>query len=148
MKKYYYSYSEFIVDISNLSNQIKEYKPDAILAVARGGLTISHFLAQALNIRRVLTLNSIHYDNDKKLDSLEIFNIPSLSSYKKVVIVDDIIDSGETLKEILLLLQNRYQHCEFKLATIFYKSTAVIKADYSVKEAFDWIDFFWEVDVV
>jgi len=148
LKKYYYSYSEFIVDISNLSNQIKEYKPDAILAVARGGLTIGHFLAQALNIRRVLTLNSIHYDNDKKLDSLEIFNIPSLSSYKKVVIVDDIIDSGETLKEILLLLQNRYHNCEFKIATIFYKSTAVIKADYSVKEAFDWIDFFWEVDVV
>lgn len=146
MEKYYYSYEEFLGDAVALANKVKEFKPDTLLAVARGGLTLGHFMAQAMDTRRLFALNSIHYNKERKLDSLEIFNIPDLSSAKRVVVVDDIVDSGETLKGVLELLKKEYPNCEFKLATIFYKPTAIIEADYKIKEAHEWVDFFWEVD--
>ena len=146
MEKYYYSYEEFAQDAKELSTQLKAYEPDTLLAVARGGLTLGHFIAQALDTRRLFALNSIHYEKDKVLDTIEIFNIPDLSDAKKVVVIDDIVDSGVTLKEVLQRLEQMYPHCEFKLATIFYKPTAVIQADFKIKEAKQWIDFFWEVD--
>jgi xanthine phosphoribosyltransferase len=147
LEKYYYGYDEFLRDTLNLAKQLKEYQPDTLLAVARGGVTLGHFLASALDTRRLFTINSIHYEETKKLDTFDIFNIPDLSDAKKVVLIDDIVDSGETMQEIINLLEQKYPNCEFKVATIFYKPTAVIEADFKVKEAKAWIDFFWEIDV-
>mgnify|MGYP003605439883 FL=1 len=104
-------------------------------------------MAQAFNIRDLYTLNSIHYDGEKKLDSFDVFNIPDLSWANRVLIIDDIVDSGETMKEILFILKDKFPNIEFKIATLFYKNTALIKPDFSVREANEWIDFFWEVDV-
>ena len=146
MEKYYYGYEEFAQDVKELAEQLKAYEPDTLLAVARGGLTLGHFIAQALNSRRLFALNSIHYEKDKVLDTIDIFNIPDLSDAKKVVVIDDIVDSGVTLKEVLKRLKSLYPNCEFKLATIFYKPTAAVQADFKVKEATQWIDFFWEID--
>ena len=148
MQKYYYSYEEFLKDSITLTKRVKEFNPDTLLAVARGGVTLGHFMAQILDNRRLFCLNSILYEKEHKLDSIEIFNIPNLKDAKKVLIIDDIIDSGQTLKEITNILKEQYPHCEFKLATIFYKSTAKIKADFALKEAKEWIDFFWEADPI
>lgn len=52
------------------------------------------------------------------------------------------------MKSIIAKLQNVYPHCEFKIATLFYKKTALIQPDFTVKEAKDWIEFFWEVDLL
>ncbi len=148
MNKYYYSYKEFITDIRSLIKNIKKYNPDTLLAISRGGLTLAHFIAQGLNNRRLFSLNSIHYEGSKKLQDIKIFNIPNLDKAKKVLIIDDIIDSGETMDSIIKKLSILYPHCEFKVATIFYKKDAIFKAHFSLKEAKDWIDFFWEVDIL
>ena len=96
----YYSYDEFKVDVNKLAKEIKPYKPDVILAVARGGMTLGHFPSEALEMRDLYSINSIHYEETRKLDTINIFNIPDLSRAKRVVLVDDIIDSGETMIEI------------------------------------------------
>ena len=62
-----------------------------------------------------INLNSIHYEGQKKLDTFNIFNIPDLSNAKKVLIIDDIIDSGETMQEILIILNDKYPNIEFKI---------------------------------
>ena len=147
MIKKYYSYNECVNDCKILLPQLKEYNPDALVAIARGGLTIGHLLAQGLNTNNLFTINSVHYNNMEKLNSFKITNIPNLQNFKKVILTDDIIDSGETMSEILKLLKLKYPHCEFKITTLFYKTTAIIKADFTVKEAKYWIDFFWEVDL-
>lgn len=147
LKKFYYSYELFKEDTQVLFNKCRDFQPEILLAVARGGLTLSHLLSQAMNIRSLYTLNSIHYEGESKLDTFNIFNIPDLSSAKKVLIIDDIVDSGETMNEILKILKHKFPRVEFRLATLFYKETALIKPDYSVREANGWIDFFWEVDV-
>ncbi|PLY11035.1 MAG: nicotinate phosphoribosyltransferase [Arcobacter sp.] len=146
-EKYYYGYDEFKNDTQVLVDKCRDYEPDILLGVARGGLTLSHLMGQALNMRNVFTINSIHYEGELKLDTFNIFNIPDLSHAKRVLVIDDIVDSGETMREILKLLNKKFPNTEFKLATIFYKPTACIKADYSVKIADKWIEFFWEVDI-
>lgn len=147
MEKYYYAYDEFRKDTQKLVNKCREYEPDILLAVARGGLTLAHLMAQALDMRNLYSLNSIHYEGELKLDTFNIFNIPDVSHAKRVLIIDDIVDSGETMEEILRVLHEKFPGVEFKLATLFYKKTAVLQPDFSVREANEWIDFFWEVDV-
>lgn len=144
MHKIFYSYSEFLKDSQDLANQIKDYKPDAIVAVARGGLTLGHFLASFLNIRNLYCINSIHYNDTQKLDTFEVFNIPDLSKSKKVVIVDDIVDSGETFAKLKEILSLKFADCEFRFASIFYKPESLILPEFKVKIADSWIDFFWE----
>lgn len=147
MEKLYYSYDLFKNDTQILVDKCRKFEPEILLAIARGGITLSHLMAQALDIRNLFTLNSIHYEKEQKLDTFNIFNIPDLSNAKKVLIIDDIIDSGETMKEILFILNEKFPKVEFKIATLFYKSTALVKPDFCVREANEWIDFFWEVDV-
>ena len=72
----FYSYDEFKVDVNLLAHEIKPYKPDVILAIARGGMTLGHFLAEALEMRDLYSINSIHYEETRKLDTIDIFNIP------------------------------------------------------------------------
>jgi xanthine phosphoribosyltransferase len=147
LEKLYYSYDLFKEDTQKLVNNCRDYEPDVLLAVARGGLTLAHLMAQAMDMRNLYTLNSVHYEGELKLDTFNVFNIPDVSHAKRVLIIDDIVDSGETMEEILKILKEKFPDVEFKLATLFYKKTAVLQPDYTVREATQWIDFFWEIDV-
>jgi xanthine phosphoribosyltransferase len=139
-----YSYSQFCEDIKLLAKEIKKYNPDCLIPIGRGGLTLGHFLGEELDIRDVVAVNAIHYNKDKKLKDVKVFHIPDLSSYKKAVLVDDISDSGDTLEEVLKLLKSRYSDVEIKVATIFYKPTSKVIPDFKLKEANEWVQFFWE----
>ncbi|PRM89675.1 nicotinate phosphoribosyltransferase [Aliarcobacter cryaerophilus] len=147
MNKLYYSYEMCKKDTQKLVDISKSFQADAFLSVARGGLTLSHLMAQAMNQRNIFTINSISYDRKNQKDSIDIFNIPDLKSYKKVLIIDDIVDSGKTMIEIFKILNEKFPNCEFKLATLFYKKTALIKPDFYINETDMWIEFFWEVDI-
>lgn len=141
----FYSYASFAKDVKILSTKIqKDFDPEAILAVARGGLSLAHAISMRLNNRNCFSLNSIHYEDTKKLDTINIFNIPDLSKFKKVLLVDDMIDSGESIVAIKKEIMKRYPDLELRIATIFYKSKALLLPEYSVTEAYDWIEFFWE----
>lgn len=146
MKKYYYGYDEFKVDADELYVSFEDETFDAIVGIARGGLTLTHFLATKLDMRDVYIVNSVSYDNDTKSPKSEIFNIPNLDKYKKILLVDDIIDSGETIHNISTILKDKFPKLEFRIACLFYKKTAIIQPDFMAKEATAWIDFFWEVD--
>ena len=144
----FYSYDEFAVDAKKMAKQIKdEFDPEVILAVARGGLTLGHSLAVAREKRNLFTLNSIHYEDTNKLDTIQIFNVPDLSRYTKILLVDDIIDSGESMVEIKRELLKRYPNLDIKIATVFYKEKALLLPEFKVKEAHDWVEFFWDIHI-
>ena len=143
-----YPFEEFHKDVKIMVRDIKEnFEPEVILAVARGGLTLGHFLASLLNNRNLFTLNSIHYEETQKLDTIDIFNIPDLSKFNKILIVDDMIDTGESMIAIKQELLKRFPHIELKIAAIFYKRKALLLPDFTVKEAHEWIEFFWEEQI-
>lgn len=144
----FYSYDEFAVDVKQMAKQIKdEFNPEVIVAIARGGMTLGHSLAVALQNRNLFALNSIHYDNTNKLDTIDVFNIPDLSKFHKILLVDDIVDSGESMVEIKRRLLDLYPHLQIKIATVFYKRTALLLPEYKVKEASEWVEFFWDISI-
>ena len=142
----YYGYEEFREDARTLINEVKEFAPQVIVAVARGGLTLAHAMAEGLDIRAVESIRTELYDNTEKRDEICIYGECNLMNHKRVLVVDDIADSGDTLVAVMEKLQQDNPHAEFKTATLFYKHTSVHQPDFKVKEAPDWIDFFWDRD--
>ena len=146
MIKVYYPYSEFQSDLKTLTQTIDQ-EFDAIVAIARGGLSMALMLGEYYDIREVYAINTIGYEGSKKLDDVKVFNIPNLQGARKVLIVDDIVDSGDTLVEVLKILKSEYRDVTFYSASIFYKPSASIEPTWWVKEAKDWIEFFWSEDL-
>ncbi len=146
MDKIYYGYDEFRDDLKALTSKI-DYEFDTIIAIARGGLSMAQLLGEYYNIRKVYSVNTIGYDDDKKLENTEIFNIPNLKDSKNILIVDDIVDTGDTLVLTINKLQELYPMQTFKSASIFYKPTAIIKPNFYIKEPKGWIEFFWSKDL-
>ncbi|PTB83529.1 nicotinate phosphoribosyltransferase [Sulfurovum lithotrophicum] len=145
-KHIYYPYNEFKEDLKILIEKIDQ-PFDAILGIARGGLAMAQMLGEYYDLREVYAINTIGYDDTEKKDSVKVFNIPDLKSAKQVLIVDDIVDSGDTLVEILQVLNEKYSAVTFLSASLFYKKTAKITPTWYVKEPKGWIDFFWSVDL-
>ena len=142
----YYSYERFGGDVKELVKMTLEYNPDTLIAIARGGLTLGHAYASATDNRQLMTINSILYEGERKGKVCEIFNVPELGKAKKVLLLDDIVDSGQTIKEILNYLTHHFPEVEFKIASIYYKKTAMIQPDFALHETNEWIEFFWEKD--
>jgi xanthine phosphoribosyltransferase len=142
----YYNYENFKNDTCKLIDEVRDFNPQTIVALARGGLTLAHAMAEGLDIREVESIRSELYDNDKKREKISIFGICNLDGKKRVLVVDDIADSGETLHAILPKLQEQNPNIEFKTATLFYKKSSIFQPDFYINEANDWIDFFWERD--
>ena len=146
MKKTYYPYQEFKQDLKTLTQKIDQ-NFDTLIPISRGGLSMGQMLGEYYDIREVYAINTIGYEDTKKLDEVKVFHVPDLSKAKKVLIVDDIVDSGDTLVEVLKTLKNQYPHVIFWTASIFYKPTAVIEPTWWVKEPQGWIEFFWSEDL-
>lgn len=144
--KQYYSYEAFKKDTLTLLEEIKSFNPQSIVGIARGGLSLSHALAEGLNIREVQTLRTELYDGSEKRDELSLFGMCDFKEKKRVLVVDDIADSGETLSIIMSHLERNFPEVEFKSATLFYKQTSSYKPHFWINEAHNWIEFFWEVD--
>ena len=142
----YYPYEEFRKDLVQLCKTIRE-DFDAVVAIARGGMTIAHMMGECFDIRDVFTINAIGYDGNTKLDTLTIYNIPDLAKVDTVLIVDDIVDSGDTMQKVCEVLKKKYPHLIIKTAAIFYKEGAKVKPDYYIHQTDEWIDFFWTRDV-
>jgi len=151
LKKYntfmkYYSYEEFASDTNKLIQKVKGFEPEAIIGIARGGLTLSHAVAEGLGIREVQTLRTELYDEDTKRSCISIHNTVTLEKITKVLVLDDIADSGDTLKAVMESLECGNPEIEFKSASLFYKKTSIYEPTFWINEAKVWIDFFWERD--
>jgi len=142
----YYSYEAFKSDTNELIEKVKDFQAQTIVGIARGGLTLAHCMAEGMDIREVQTLRTELYDKTCKRDELTIFDSCAFGDVTRVLVVDDISDSGETLDSIMKHLNTKYRDIEFQSATLFYKKTSIYEPHFWVNEADDWIDFFWESD--
>lgn len=147
MTRLYYGFDRFLADTRRLTEKMAGYAPDAIVAISRGGVSLGHLLSEYYDLRTLYTLNAIHYDDTQKRQEVEIFNVPNLAGATKVLVVDEIVDSGESMTAIMALLNDRYPQVEFRVAALFQKPDACFEADFWVDRPQGWIDFFWEVDL-
>jgi len=124
--------------------QVRAYAPDTIVALARGGLIGAQLLGYALSIRHIELLRVVSYDGEAQRSAVSIEGGCDLSQSQRVLIVDDIVDSGETLKAVREYLLGAYPHLELKCAAPWFKSAAVAQPEFCVREATEWIEFFWD----
>lgn len=142
-----YLYGEFVKDVQTLKEPLVKENIDTVVAIARGGVSFGHFLSEMLDLRAFYTLNSNHYDGEVKKEDISVFNIPDLTRAKRVLLVDDISDSGDTLDTVVPLLKQKFPHIELVTVTLFYKTSSAFKPHYYLHEADEWISFFWDIDV-
>ncbi|MDR3163270.1 MAG: phosphoribosyltransferase [Helicobacteraceae bacterium] len=147
MNRLYYPYNEFLKDVRILENKLSGERFDAVISIARGGIFVGLFIAEALEINNFYIINAVHYRGNQKLRSVEVRNVPVFADEENVLVCDDIADSGETLQAVIKLLSERNKNVTFKTAVLFQKENALFKADYFVKPAFGWIEFFWEKEL-
>ena len=146
MMKQYYAYEDFKNDTKKLIKKVETFKPEAIVGIARGGLTLSHCVAEGMNIREVQTIRTELYDETCKREQISLFGSCDFTNVTRVLVLDDIADSGQTLKEIMHYLEDSFSGIEFKSATLFYKNSSIYEPHFWINEAQNWIEFFWEVD--
>jgi len=143
----YYGYESFKEDVNRLIALLKDKNIDAIVSIARGGYTLSHAVAEGLNLRNVQSIRTELYDDTQKREHLALYGRCEFDErVKKVLVLDDIADSGETLAYIMEYMKKNYPTKEFLSATLFYKKTSSYEPDIWMNEAKEWIDFFWERD--
>lgn len=131
-----------------LAERIKKdsFKPDVIVGVSRGGWPPARVLSDLLNIANLANVRVEFY-----LGVAETKGEPTLTqpvsvnmAGKKVLVVDEVADTGKSLKIIKEHLAKEGA-AEVKIATIYYKPWSIVIPDYYAKETGCWIVFPWEV---
>ena len=121
------------------------FKPDVIIAVSRGGWLPARVLADLLDTG--LGNVSVEF----YLGVAETRKAPVLTQSasvavegKKVLVVDDVADSGESLKLVKAhVLQQGAT--EARVATVYYKPWSRVKPDFYAQETRRWVVFPWEI---
>ncbi|MEM1539543.1 MAG: phosphoribosyltransferase [Candidatus Bathyarchaeia archaeon] len=122
------------------------FKPDVIVGVSRGGWPPARVLSDLLdnpnlaNVKAEFYLGVAETKGEPTLTQPISVNVAS----KKVLIVDEVADTGRSLKLVKEHLISMGA-AEAKIATIYYKPWSIVKPDYYVKETSNWIVFPWEV---
>lgn len=111
-----------------------QFKPDCVVGVVRGGYIPSEAISRALKVPLVLVRAS-SYSDKSKIGSPVISEFIG-KPFGKVLIVDDLVDSGETLLQVKEILKDFNP----KTAVIWTKKDNI--ADFFVKrvEPETWIE--------
>jgi hypoxanthine phosphoribosyltransferase len=136
-----------IVDWSyGLARKIREagYKPTVIIALARGGYVPARLLCDFLDVENLLSIQSQHWTEAAKAEEKAIikfkYNV-DLSNHR-ALIVDDIVDTGDSMKLALEYIRDNWRPLEVKTAALqWISSVAKFKPDYYYLEVKDWTWF-------
>ena len=132
-----------------LSQQIVEsgWFPDLIVGVARGGLIPAGAIGYAIGVKAMGAINVEFYTDIGQTLEEPIILSPQLDTDslkgKKVLVVDDVADSGKTLDLVVNLLKETAD--EVRSAVIYTKPKTIFEPDFSWKKTDQWINFAWSV---
>jgi len=131
----------------SLAEQINDdgFRPDIILAIARGGLLIAGALGYALSVKNLYTMNVEYYTGVyERLDVpmiLPPIPDPGFLANADVLIADDVADTGHTLAAVKDFCTGKV--AEVRAAVLYQKPRSVVKCEYQWKATDLWIDFPW-----
>jgi hypoxanthine phosphoribosyltransferase len=121
------------------------FQPDLILSIARGGLFAAGALGYALNVKNLHVMNVEFYTGvDERLDLPVMLppvpNVVDLTG-AKVLVADDVADTGATLKLVRDFCQDHV--AEVRCAVIYEKPRSMVKCEYVWRRTDQWINFPW-----
>ena len=121
------------------------FAPDVVVAIARGGILPAGAIAYGLGVKSCGALNVEFYTGiGAVLDApallppdLDLGYLPG----KRVLLVDDVADSGRTLALAVQMLMDA--GAQVRSVCIYTKPGSVASPDFSWRETDRWIDFPW-----
>ena len=154
--KIYITANDLLLDSFRLARLILDsgWTPDALVALWRGGtpvgvavheflayhgVDIRHMALKCASYRGIGTRGDVRFEYaDPALDSIQ--------EGQRVLIVDDIFDSGCTADAVLCRLADA--HADVRIATVYWKpthNTTTRTPDYYVHTTPDWVVFPHEI---
>lgn len=136
---------DMLIDQAQEIKQIS-FKPDIIVGISRGGLVPTRILTDLLETPQSTTIGIEFYVGIAQRGLRPILKQPLVIPVdgKKVLLVDDISDSGQSLKLAKdYLLEKRAS--EVRVATLYVRTSSLVKPDFFEKESDCWIVFPWEI---
>jgi hypoxanthine phosphoribosyltransferase len=141
------SWDEVYAMLLDLALKIRRsgFKADVIVGVSRGGWAPARILSDLLENTRTANIKIEFYTGLAKTATKPIVTQPisDVIAHKNALVVDDVSDTGESLKVALGHLL-KMGAASVKAVTIYYKPHSVFKPDYFAKLTSDWIVFPWE----
>ncbi len=144
------TYEVFGTAVRELAQQVvdAEFEPDWVVCIARGGLLIGGAIGYALPLKNIATINVEFYtDIDERRDVPvvlpPVLNLIDLTN-TKVLVVDDVADTGETLAMVIALLTPAVE--ELRSLVIYEKTRSIVKPDFVWKHTDEWINFPWSTE--
>ena len=160
-KKLIIDWDTYNKSIDKLALQINDsgYSPSFIICIARGGLRVGDMLSRIFNVKcGYLGVES--YSAKKKnqiantqneLTFARDLSTTSRNYGENILVTDDLIDTGITLKKTLKWLKNykdfKEKKINFKSAVLYKKEKSKFNSDYIVHNLQDnpWIVFPYEL---
>ncbi len=140
-KHLYVSYDAYHNLIEKLAIKIHQsgWQFDIILCLARGGMRPGDILSRIFN-KPLAIMSTSSYRADagmtqSNLDIARFITTPKGEIAGKVLLVDDLADTGHTLNSVIHQLRNNYKPItELRSAVIWTKGVSTFQPDYSVEE--------------
>lgn len=121
------------------------FKPDAIVGVSRGGWPPARIMSDLLENPVLANVKAEFYCGVAETEGEPVITQPVSIPVKgkKLLVVDDVADSGKSLRIVRTHLKEKGA-THVKLAAIYYKPWSVVTPDYYERETRAWIIFPWE----
>jgi hypothetical protein len=121
------------------------YRPDIVLAIARGGLLVGGAIGYALGVKNTFTMNVEFYTGiDERLEMPMLLPpVPDLVDFaeQKVLIADDVADTGATLSLVKDFCEGKV--AEVRCAVLYEKPRSTVACEYVWRRTDRWIVFPW-----
>lgn len=146
-KRFLVSWDQFHRDCKALAWRLVEKRDDwrGIIAITRGGLIPAGIVARELEIKTIETIGVSSYDDQvqREVHILKDINKDLVGNGEGWLVIDDLVDSGNTAKLLRQMLPNAH------IATVYAKPAGepLVETYVTWVSQDTWIYFPWDVDI-
>ena len=124
------------------------FRPQLIVAIGRGGWVPGRILSDFLGQMDLTSFKIEHYRDTRKAKAAQVrYPLAAEVAGRRVLLVDDVADSGETFAVALEHLHSRGPPAELRTAVLHYKTVSSFVPDYHGQKVvkWRWIIYPWAV---
>lgn len=130
-----------------LAHKIKKnYDPDVLIGMIRGGLPITNILSDILGNKNVLTVCTKYYNGIcKTKKEVKVLQAPDKKQVegKKTLLIDELADTGNSFICAKKHIEGAGA-AEIKTAALFIKPWSKFIPDFYIEEKNTWLVFPWD----
>ena len=162
-EKIYIDANQLLADSLRLGMQIVDsgFKPTHLVGIWRGGAPVGIAVQELLDYHgqhcdHIAIRTSSYHGIDRQDAKVRVFAlgylIDTLDPEDRLLIIDDVFDSGRSIRAFIAELQARCRHNmprDIRIATVYYKprrNVTDLRPDFFVHETDQWLIFPHEID--